>query len=266
MLALGGELEMTPSKSASRPASVVSAALDRRLIAYSVGAAAAGMSVLIASKTAQAEIVYTPANVAVLPIGIMPIDINNDGTPDFVIRLDRCSYQNNCLVINPLLEGNGIRGFDARASAGFSGFPVGPQQRFLTQFRKFSWSQSAGSYVAFMVDAGAYGGGSWSGGPWANTTNRYLGLKFLINGEVHYGWARMSIRVMRDKIRLTGYAYETIPNKQIIEGQTEGTETSTIAPANILAPASQQAGLGALARGAEALSIWRREDEVFVGK
>jgi hypothetical protein len=239
----------------------IPALLDRRLVAYAAAATAAGVAVLSAPAS-EAEIVYTPTNVAMMYYPLL-IDLNNDGITDFAIQFFRCTYQNNCLVVNPWVAGNGIEGLDGRADAGIDGFPVGPQQHFLTQFRKFSWS---GSYVGFMLDAGGYGGGSWSGGPWADTTNRYLGFKFVINGEVHYGWARMSIRALRHKIRLTGYAYETIPNKQIIEGQTEGSETSTIAPADILAPASQQAGLGALARGAEALSIWRREDDVVVGK
>jgi hypothetical protein len=247
---------MTAADSALRSESSISVRLDRRLVAYAAAATAAGVAML-AVPASEAEIVYTPANVAMMYYPLL-IDLNNDGITDFAIQFFRCTYQNNCLVVNPWVAGNAIQGVDARADAGQDGFPVGPQQHFLTQFRKFSWS---GSYVGFMLDAGAYGGGSWSGGPWADTTNRYLGLKFVINGEVHYGWARMSIRALRHKIRLTGYAYETIPNKQIIEGQTEGTDTSALAPANILSPVPQPAGLGMLARGADTLTIWRREEE-----
>jgi hypothetical protein len=192
---------------------------------------------------------------------MMPIDLDNDGNPDFVIRFPRCAYRSNCLIVNPWLEGNGIKGFNGRASAGVSGMAVGPQGHFLTQLRQFQSYASYG-YVGFMVNAGAYGSGSWSGGPWADTTNRYMGFRFLINGEVHYGWARMSIRVMRDKIRLTGYAYETIPNHQIIEGQTQDLNAENFAPADLLAPVPQPANLGMLARGADALAIWRRDEEV----
>ena len=49
----------------------------------------------------------------------------------------------------------------------------------------------------------------------------YLGLKFMINGEVHYGWARLNETCDKgnNSIRLTGYAYETIPNQGIKAGQ-----------------------------------------------
>jgi hypothetical protein len=237
----------------------VQARLDRKLVAYAAAATAAGIGLLAAPKTANAEVVYTPANVAVkIAGGMLALDLDNDGNPDFVVELITCGFRSNCLVVNPWLEGNGIRGFNGRASAASYGAAIGPQGRFLTQFRKFgSWSRS---YVGFMVNAGAYGSGSWSGGPWANSTNRYLGLKFLIDGKVHYGWARMSVRVLRNKVLLTGYAYETIPNHQILAGHTSGLSASNPAPNDRIAPSRQPASLGLLARGTDALAIWRRED------
>jgi hypothetical protein len=45
---------------------------------------------------------------------------------------------------------------------------------------------------------------------------------------------------------LTGYAYETIPNKAIVTGETRGSD--------------DQATLGTLAMGSPGLSVWRRKD------
>jgi hypothetical protein len=63
---------------------------------------------------------------------------------------------------------------------------------------------------------------------------------------------------------ITGYAYETIPNKAILAGQTKGTdeENSLVQPNPIsrTAPARAPASLGALALGAPGLSIWRRDE------
>jgi hypothetical protein len=108
-------------------------------------------------------------------------------------------------------------------------------------------------------------------GPFANTVNRFLGLKFKLNGQVHYGWARFS-KVTASACNggvaisatLTGYAYETIPNKSIIAGHTKGPDDTTIEEphASLTAPSPQPATLGTLALGAPGLSIWRREELV----
>ena len=60
-------------------------------------------------------------------------------------------------------------------------------------------------------------------GNWLNVTNRYLGFSFKINGKTHYGWARMNVQIKGLRIvgTLTGYAYETIPNKSIMAGRTQ---------------------------------------------
>jgi len=60
------------------------------------------------------------------------------------------------------------------------------------------------------------------------------------------------VRVERISITatLTGYAYETIPNKPIIAGKTHGPDVITL----------QDASLGHLARGASAIPSWRAKE------
>ena len=59
---------------------------------------------------------------------------------------------------------------------------------------------------------------------------------------------------------LTGYAYETIPKKAIIAGQTKGPDDMSVeAPnASLTMPTPEPASLGVLAMGASGLSIRRR--------
>lgn len=86
--------------------------------------------------------------------------------------------------------------------------------------------------------------------PGVNVRNRYLGLSFKINGKTHYGWARLNVKLMPYHgftATLTGYAYETIPNKPIIAGKTTGPDIVTVQPAT----------LGQLAAGAAAIPAWR---------
>ena len=76
---------------------------------------------------------------------------------------------------------------------------------------------------------------------------------------------------------LTGYAYETIPNRPIIAGKTKGKMNDKEASPDLLSPddrgpaasltnpipdTPQPATLGLLAMGSPALSIWRRKESV----
>lgn len=111
-----------------------------------------------------------------------------------------------------------------------------------------------------MAIAGAYGTLTWFRGPWAKASNKYLGLKFLINGEVHYGWARVT--VMYTYSTLTGYAYETTANQPISAGKESGTDAVAAAhPDQLLETVSPMATLGMMARGADGLAMWRREEQ-----
>ena len=84
-------------------------------------------------------------------------------------------------------------------------------------------------------------------GPWYRTGNRYLGLNFVINGKYHYGWARLKAtgKFGTLKIILTGYAYETIPNKAIIAGKTKGSDVITVQPGSLGRLAHGWAGITA---------------------
>jgi hypothetical protein len=84
-----------------------------------------------------------------------------------------------------------------------------------------------------------------------------LGLKFLINGQTHYGWAHVTVNGSRAV--LNGYAYETVPNQPITTGKTSGpVEVGESLPVEIPA---QPATLSALAWGSQGLDIWRRVEE-----
>ena len=122
----------------------------------------------------------------------------------------------------------------------FFGVPIGPGGNFL-----------GGADIMATI------GSTGSGGLWANKTNRYMGLKFMINGSHHFGWARLT--VVHGTATITGYAYETIPNKPIIAGKTSGFAVSNARAADqVLAPFHQRASLGVLALGTNGLNIWRR--------
>jgi hypothetical protein len=107
-------------------------------------------------------------------------------------------------------------------------------------------------------------------GPWVaggqGVKNRYLGLKFKIGEQFHYGWARVTVTTTANQgfsATLTGYAYETIPDKPIHAGATSDAPQSALesAPPSIqFRDADRQASLGMLSLGSMGLALWRRED------
>lgn len=53
---------------------------------------------------------------------------------------------------------------------------------------------------------------------WKNKVDMYLGLKFIINGQTHYGWASLEV-ISPTKWKIKDYAYNATPDKPILAGQ-----------------------------------------------
>jgi hypothetical protein len=247
----------------------LSESLNRQISMYALAASAAGVSVLALGQSAEAKIVYTATHVKFGPNATIQIDLNRDGIVDYELRAyDGTSSDRAALILEPGPK-NDVYGFDNRtpyASALTHGASVGPNGRF---FRK--------NYVlmAFGVKLNNSSStfiGRWAGEPGDRTVkNHYLGFRFRIKGQIHYGWARLTVTsaIYPTGIisTLTGYAYETIPNKAIITGQTKGpadmdNTSDQPNPTALTVPTSPTLGL--LAMGAPGLSIWRRKESVGV--
>jgi hypothetical protein len=139
------------------------------------------------------------------------------------------------------------------ASALVHGAKIGPADHFI---------EGPGNrieHVHTLISYSHYEGrtlrGDWGGNP----KNRYLGVKFLIKGKIHYGWIRLTVitQPLGMTATITGYAYETVANKAI----TAGSGTTAAAESEVGSPAAKSAArsLGMLAAGVDGLSIWRRQ-------
>jgi hypothetical protein len=224
----------------------LSESISRQLNMYALAAGAAGVGVLALAQPSQAKIVYTPTHKRILINQPLYVDLNHDGIRDFsfeayVIGSSSHRPSSADLTVVGWNQGDevvGYRGsFRAYASALRAGARIGPRKAFISDM------------PATMADA-RY---SRYFGPWANggkgVRNRYVGFKFVIKGKDHFGWARWNVRAYYDShghptvsALLTGYAYETIPNKPIIAGKTQGSDA-------VVEPAT----LGHLAAGAPGL-------------
>ncbi len=242
---------MKPSQSST----MIPDSLHKRLDLYALAASTAGVSFLaLGGQSAEAEIIYTPTNQTIGVNSSFNLDLNHDGITDFQLW-NKYSFRNAIeakLGIKPMAAANRIAGNSEFTAALPGGVPIGGSARFPIKgdgimvwwFYSFSSTVCCGSY-----------------GAWRNVKNRYLGLKFSVNGETHYGWARLNVAFRAPHITatLTGYAYETEANKAIDAGQTKENATS-----ELLTPRSRKtqqiSALGVLALGSVGQSIWRREE------
>jgi hypothetical protein len=249
--------------------------LERSLSAYACAAAAAGVSLLAMTKSAEAKIVYTPADVKIaINGGLLPLDLNHDGITDFVFSNSFHSiYSFSSPSFARLFVGTGSgntrnkiwgrgvttsRGRNRFASALRPGFTVRANKSYFQKSPKAVMARLDVDYLPSLAGRGAtyyYRHVSHTSGQWLYTQRRYLGLRFMIGGQVHYGWARVAVARTgtgygKNSIvaTLTGYAYETIVCKPIITGKTKGPDVITFEPAS----------LGHLAQGASGILAWRR--------
>lgn len=212
-----------PSSSEAGSREVVLQSVHRRLDLYALAAGAAGVSLIALSAPAEGEVVYTPTSQKIGFNHPFELDLNNDGSGDFQIvnkhgyDLVRNSGFQGLLGVKPTLPGNRAVSSSQFAAALPLGASIGGAARFPVKSDELmAW----GFYIVFSTQC------CGSLGPWRNVQNRYLGLRFTIDGETHYGWARFNVKFSNGwfiAATLTGYAYETEANKTILAGQTAET-------------------------------------------
>lgn len=234
-------------RSSAKPASIP-ASLNQRLNTYVIAATAAGVSALAMAQRAEAQIVFTPANKTINTGEKLPIDLNHDGVTDIVIREGPCSrsvyFPGNSLQAVPQAGGGVERIYPGLAAALSAGSEIGGRKFF----------NSRAGVMATFTNYGVYYFGSWVD---YESQAKYLGIKFSSAGEIHYGWARLTVLPDNKDIiaTLSGYAYETRANTPIRAGDrgTQGGEASSEVIDRAERAERSPRMLGRLARGAAPL-------------
>lgn len=229
-----------PSAAEIRKTVKLRQSLHHDLTVYALVAGAAGVSVLALTPASEARIVYTPTSQLIGRQGSYNLDVNNDGIVDYTIvesagRLGSGTLQqlmvrarngNQVNCVYPYCLSTFIY-----AAALFRGTQIGPTQQ------RHGWL-GIEAQMAAEIDGNFFDS-------WNNANNRYLGLRFQINGEIHFGWARFNVRfhggAPKDRTfeaQLTGYAYETVAGKAIRAGQTVGDAEDISASRQTAQPAA----------------------------
>lgn len=227
-----------------RAAENLAAKLERSLVAYAAAAGAAGVGIIAMARSADAKVIYTPAYEQISLGEHYDLDLNGDRVTDFTILGYSGGFPSDFeyeLDAQPV-RGNALEGHSSHpggielASALVRGSSISSQKTFESRF-----AAVMGGFFYFL-------GSTFTKGQWVNVKHKYLGLKFVIDGQTHFGWARLNVKVdiSRRPVQitgtLTGYAYETIPNKPIVAGN-RGSTTGQ-------GPEAEPVSLGHLALGA----------------
>jgi hypothetical protein len=261
-----------PVKSAKQASSTHS--LNRRLGLYSLAAATAGVGILALAAPAEGEVVVTTKTVRI-PLSSLGVDgvgisFANNGVDDVKLVLSSFSIfgnNGNSLKAVNAADGRGILGhfdFERFGSALLPGAKIGPSANFVSATCGGSYFECYNHAVNLAATHTSTFGTRNVSGPWRGSPkNGYLGVRFLINGETHYGWVRLMVSTQstrRTMATVTAYAYETIANKPIVAGTAERPAAEVQLPENI----QNQAGpsLGMLAAGADGLPVWRRDESL----
>jgi hypothetical protein len=232
--------------------------INKRWLSYAVMAGAAGVSLLATAPMAEADIIYTRADIVTPPNGSSTVSIAGNtltftnlhffssGIPPGWFNLYNRATMRGFFSVSrqiPGIVGRSVTSAAGRVAASrlATGANIGAS-------RGFSGRGFSGNVLIESVDN--YGtlrnNGQWPGG-----AAGYLGLELQIDGQVHYGWAALEVFRLQLgppanfglKYVVTGYAYDTVAGETITAGEGKTPEPGT---------------LGLLALGSLGLGFWRR--------
>ncbi len=177
--------------------------LNSRLGAYTALACS-----FAAVQQADAQMVYTDVDPDVLVNSgdVYMFDLDNDGTDDF--GFTNVLYS-GIGAMNALIEASG-------GVAGYIGSFFGSTFPFVSVLDEgqvvdnaLGWYSTSGGAPLLWGTFAVVG----SLGPWNNITDKYVGLRFKIGADFHYGWAR--IDVSHTAITLKDFAYNATANASL---------------------------------------------------
>lgn len=190
--------------------------LNKRLKSYS---ALAG-TIFAAANTANAQVVYTNVtpDSTITTGGSYDLDLDNDGTADFVLGVTSGAYTYGSFTIPynlGTISANTANAIDTSTTQ----FSAEHNTNDAIN-SSLNWADpSTTSYqVLGFAPGGAFAGYNY--GNFVGATNKFIGLRFQIDGLDHYGWVRIDMASDGSTITIKDYAYDATPGATSYCGQT----------------------------------------------
>jgi hypothetical protein len=187
----------------------------------SYGALATG--VLAVGNVANAQIIYTdvdPDEVITGDSTSYLLDLNNDGVKDYrMVTLDVTGSSSGVVYsakgagVYPLGQNEILTDGSSYVQVLNNGDAIGANQNV--------WSATSSAFALNVKFKTQYMGQTvtYTYGLWNGVTDKFMGVKFDINGSWHYGWVRMDVNANADSIVIKGFAYNAQPNSPLTAGE-----------------------------------------------
>ena len=137
------------------------------------------------------------------------LDLNNDQNVDFKVMSfwGPEMWESELVISSVPIDRNGI--LSLGQGPPYTAFPLNRGVKISTTEGEFYQTQS------FFNSYECIGCISWK-----DKLDKYLGLRFIIDGKTHYGWARLYVTSTTQWV-IKDYAYNATPNMPIFAGQRE---------------------------------------------
>ena len=161
------------------------------------------------------------------------LDIDNDGTNDFRIYHNGSLSISAAILISPLTASNEVLGSGSSGSVTYA-YPFVLNSGDIISSGGSTWNNQGFGTSSFQS---LNYGSSCSIGNWCGVTDGFIGLRFNIGGNIHYGWARLDVPTDNNMAwTIKDMAYNEVADQSIVAGQeTLSVDTSTLNDIRIVA-------------------------------
>lgn len=193
-------------------------------------------AVLAAGNLANAQVIYTDIPDTTLLTGdTYPLDLNNDGITDYVMGVTpnlNSTFNSVEIYVSSATNTNAVAASLGPASYYYpflieSGALINQADTWLPAFPFAS--------LLFIYTTGVIQG-NWQGG----IADGFMGLRFKISGQTHYGWVRLDVASDAKSAVIKDYAYNSTPDSGIVAtADLQGVQELTGSFATIIANENQ---------------------------
>ncbi len=190
--------------------------LEKRLKSYS----ALAVGVLALGGAASGQVVYTDIDPDFLADAdglSYELDLNNDGTIDFTIN--RSAGTAGAAIRMSAGSGNEVLG---AISYGVYFLPYALSEGDAINDAQTLWNGTMNNNHLTLAWGSTYG--YWTD----DLTDKYLGLRIVVDSDTFYGWARMDVTAGGTSFTIKDYAFESTAGEGILAGNTSSAVSANL--------------------------------------